>query len=108
MHPLSVEYSKPPTFEQHRSICFAYHCLCPKVSHFFVHLGYKLADMWIAQLYRWVIIYKMGTAPGHGSTMSTAAISRQSIAAGDNKGLISEKGMRGSSFAKLPDEIIEQ
>jgi hypothetical protein len=40
--------------------------------------------------------------------MSTAAISRQSIAAGDNKGLISEKGMRGSSFAKLPDEIIEQ
>jgi hypothetical protein len=55
-----------------------------------------------------VIIDKMGTAPGDGSTMSTAAISRQSIAADDNKGLISEKGIRGSSFAKLPDEIIEQ
>jgi len=40
--------------------------------------------------------------------MSTAAISRQSLAVDDNRVLISEKGIRGSSFAKLPDEIIEQ
>jgi hypothetical protein len=40
--------------------------------------------------------------------MSIAANPRQSIAVDDNKVLISEKGVLGSSFAKLPDEIIEQ
>jgi hypothetical protein len=50
----------------------------------------------------------MGTTQGDGSAMSIAAISRQSISVDDNKVLISEKGARGPSFAKLPDEIIEQ
>jgi len=50
----------------------------------------------------------MGTAPGDRSTMSIAANSTRSIAVDDNKVFISEKGVRGSSFEKLPDEIIEQ
>jgi hypothetical protein len=50
----------------------------------------------------------MATAPGDGLTMSTTAISRQSIAVDDRKVLISEKRAEVSSFSKLPDEIIEQ
>lgn len=50
----------------------------------------------------------MGTAPGDWPRMSTAAISRQSLAVVDKDILVSEKGVAVSSFAKLPDEIIEQ
>jgi hypothetical protein len=50
----------------------------------------------------------MGTAPSEGPMMSTAATSRQSIALDEKKVLTDEKRVAASSFAKLPDEIIEQ
>jgi hypothetical protein len=55
-----------------------------------------------------MVIDNMGTPRDDGSTMSTAAISRQPICVEDKKVLISGKGIGGSSFEKLPDEIIEQ
>jgi hypothetical protein len=50
----------------------------------------------------------MGTVPGDGSAMSAAPIFGQPTAIDDQKVRISKNGGSGSSFSKLPDEIIEQ
>jgi hypothetical protein len=55
-----------------------------------------------------VIIDKMGTVPGDGSALSATPIYSQPTIIDDEKVRISKNGVGGSSFSKLPDEIIEQ